>query len=237
MSTSPSASASASEFLMSLQHDAFAKQHSPSHPEALDLQGWLPPGFENAFLDILNAIILQKSPGEEVIIIEIGTWKGLSAHTMATIAQSKGVKVKIICIDTWLGAPEFWTWARGYPTHDLKKDAAGYPTVYHTFINNMTGSGISDVIYPLPLPSQQALDVIKYYNIRADIIYVDAAHEYEPVRGDILGYWDILTSSGIMFGDDYNQSDWPGVVKAVNSCAETLGIPLMLSGIMWRLQP
>jgi hypothetical protein len=222
------------EFLASLQRDAFSNQLSSPYP--LDLQGWLPHGFQNAFGDILDSIVNQKKQGEEVIIIEIGTWKGLSAHTMATIAKTKGVKVKIICIDTWLGAPEFWTYLRGHATHDLKKDSVGYPTVYHTFINNMVGSGISDVIYPLPLPSQQALDVIKFYNLRADIIYVDAAHEYEPVRGDILGYWEILTSSGVMFGDDYNPPDWPGVVKAVNSCAETLGVSLMLSGIMWRLQ-
>jgi len=220
-------------FLASLHSDAFDRETTT---DVIDLQGWLPRDFAPAFNEILDSVIATKSH-PEVVVLEIGTWKGLSAHTMASIAKSKGVSLKLICIDTWLGAPEFWTWARGMQTHDLKKDHMGFPTVYHTFINNMLASGVSDMIYPLPLPSMQALDVLKFYDIRADIVYVDAAHEYDAVRSDILGYWNLLNENGIMFGDDFKPVDWPGVVKAVLDCANVIPADLMLcADVMWRLQ-
>lgn len=226
----------ANGFLASLQSDAFGNNQL-SFSDALDLQGWLPPNFANAFNEILDSVLLSKSSPAEVIVFEVGTWKGLSAHTMASVAKSRGINLKIVCIDTWLGAPEFWTWARGMPTHDLKKDHTGFPTVYHTFINNMIVSGMSDMIYPLPLPSMQALEVLKFYNIRADVVYIDAAHEYDAVCADILGYWEMLNEHGVMFGDDFKPIDWPGVVRAVRDCAEKIPADLMLcSDIMWRLQ-
>ena len=40
------------------------------------------------------------------VIIEVGTWHGKSAIEMAKHMQGQG---NIYCVDTWLGALEFWT--------------------------------------------------------------------------------------------------------------------------------
>ncbi len=43
-------------------------------------------------------------------VIEVGTWKGGSAIQMATLLEENSLKdTAILCIDTWLGALEFWS--------------------------------------------------------------------------------------------------------------------------------
>lgn len=37
-----------------------------------------------------------------------------------------------------------------------------------------------------------------------DFIMVDGAHEYDPVKDDIINWWPKLKPNGVMFGDDYN---------------------------------
>ena len=47
----------------------------------------------------------------------------------------------------------------------------------------------------------------------ADIIYIDAGHEYEAVLLDAQLYWNLLNPGGYIIFDDYS---WPGVIKAVD---------------------
>lgn len=63
---------------------------------------------------------------------------------------------------------------------------SGYPSVFHTFVNNMRALGHDDVIRPLPLPSLCARDVLAYYGIRADIVYVDALPRADFHDGQVL---------------------------------------------------
>lgn len=48
-----------------------------------------------------------------------------------------------------------------------------------------------------------------------DFIYLDACHQYEPVKADIEYYQNLVKPSGYIGGDDYKDK-WPGVKKAVN---------------------
>ena len=42
-------------------------------------------------------------------LIEVGTWKGGSALTLAGHLERLGLDAEILCVDTWLGALEMWT--------------------------------------------------------------------------------------------------------------------------------
>jgi hypothetical protein len=46
-------------------------------------------------------------------------------------------------------------------------------------------------------------------------VYIDASHEYEYVKQDILNWLPKVKLGGIICGDDYTRG-WPGVVLAVN---------------------
>ena len=41
--------------------------------------------------------------------MEVGSWTGGSALQFASRLQQLGPGNKLLCIDTWLGAPEFYT--------------------------------------------------------------------------------------------------------------------------------
>lgn len=48
-----------------------------------------------------------------------------------------------------------------------------------------------------------------------DIVYIDASHEYEYVKQDILAWLPKVRKGGYLCGDDYSPV-WKGVIQAVN---------------------
>lgn len=54
----------------------------------------------------------------------------------------------------------------------------------------------------------------------ADIVFIDAAHDYENVKLDIQRWWPLVRDGGMLVGHDYNHK-WPGVERAV---ADTLNL-------------
>lgn len=171
----------------------------------LDLQGW------NSENKIFNDLILQTIPN---IIIEVGTWKGKSAIHMSNIIKNNNLKCQIYCVDTWLGALEFWT------THALTGERNllqknGYPQIYYQFLSNVIHCNCQDIILPFPNTSICAAKYFIYNNIKSNLIYIDGSHEYEDVIIDLnLYYNNILNDNGIIFGDDYY--NFKGVKQAVN---------------------
>ena len=90
------------------------------------------------------------------------------------------------------------------------------------------------MIAPFPISSIQGADVLKYYKIVADVIYLDASHEYESVKSDINAYYSLLKSGGTLFGDDYS-TYWPGVVNAVNEFIFKNNLTMTLNGVIWKI--
>ena len=170
---------------------------------ATPAQGWTTAYYPKAVREFL---LTQPSP---VVIVEVGTWLGASAIQVADIIRDMGRSDVIICVDTWLGSPEHFL-------NMPKKN--GFPLIYSQFLQNIVNHGHTDRVVPLPLPSLQAIDILTpLLKSRggAELIYIDAAHEYLPVYMDIRTYWPLLKTGGRMLGDDYTEH-WPGVKHAVN---------------------
>ena len=174
-------------------------------PEAVDLQSW---GQDHPLFHHCISVLKPK------LIIEVGSWKGVSAICMARSLNTLGLRCEVLCVDTWLGSPEHWL-ASGDNEFwfDSLGIVNGYPTLYNTFLNNVISQGLQEYITPLPLPSETAFFVLERLDEKAQLIYIDAGHEYESVYRDIQMYWKLLDNDGVMVLDDFNS--WPGVSKAV----------------------
>lgn len=181
-----------------------------------DMQGW---GWNHFLFRGIMEIVAPKT------IIEVGTWKGMSAMHMADIGKEMGIEgLEICCIDTWLGSPGLWNSAEF--AQDMLKLKNGWPMLYFTFMKNVLERKHDDVITPLPMPADMAHFVLAKKGVLGDMIYVDAAHDYENCKRDLQRYWELLASDGVLLGDDYDDKH-PGVVEAAHEFAEETGIDIV----------
>jgi predicted O-methyltransferase YrrM len=192
------------------------------YPE--DLQGW---GSQSAAFDELLPKVRPQR------IIEVGTWKGGSAIHMATVARKLGISPEIICVDTWLGAVEFWTDQADPERYLALKCRHGYPTVYYQFVANVIHKACQDLITPFPQTSTIAALWFRRYGIKAELIYIDGSHEEEDVYADLVSYWDLLRPGGVLVGDDWN---WDGVRLAATRFAKEHSLAITQLADKWYLE-
>jgi len=223
------------EFLNFLKEQAFDNIDNINRNElTIDLQGWISPNFISKFTELLiNSYNELQRP---LIIIEIGSWKGLSACTMSNIAKQNNIPCKIICIDTWLGSPDYWTTG----INDINKGGSlkfnnGYPQIYYTFLNNIILENHTDIIIPLPISSNEASGILNYYDIKADIVYIDGAQEYISVHNDISKYWKILHNNGYIFGSNYCD-EYNSIKMAVDDFSRAVTTDKTVDDILWFIK-
>jgi predicted O-methyltransferase YrrM len=171
----------------------------------VDLQGWIDEAAHFLYFDeAVKRFAASKAP----VVIEVGSWKGLSTAKMADHLKRLGyANAVVVAIDTWLGSPE-------HVRSDLiGPRVRGVPQLYTQFLSNMRYFGLHDVVYPFPISSVQGGHFLKAEGFEADMVYVDAGHEQEAVALDIVVFWRLVVPGGCMILDDYK---WPGVAKAVH---------------------
>jgi hypothetical protein len=163
-------------------------------PMAEDMQGW--GSTDEAFAEVIGQI-------RPTTIIEVGTWKGCSAIHMAKTALEKGIprdQLEIVCVDTWLGSVEHYEF--GNLNEQCRKH--GRPNFYDQFLSNVIHAGLSDVITPFPMDSINANECFQRWGFKADLIYIDAAHDYNSVKLDAFMWSEILRDGGYMLFDDWH---------------------------------
>lgn len=133
------------------------------------------------------------------IFIEVGCWKGQSTAYMAmeVLNQGKEKGIKFYCVDTWLGSGE----------HQGDKDVQA-KTLYEVFLHNM--KRVKGAFIPVQKDSIEAAKDFKDNSI--DFLYLDASHEYEYVKEDILAWLPKIKKGGMIAGHDYG---FDGVKDAV----------------------
>ena len=188
-----------------------------------DLTGW---GSESpAFRELIEAVRPR-------LIVEVGTWKGASAIHMARLLETAGLDAQILCVDTWLGALEFWTDQTDPARYGSLALKHGWPQVYYQFLANVCHCGQQPRITPFPQTSATAALWLRNFGIKADLIYLDGSHEEEDVYGDLLAYWEALRAGGVIFGDDWS---WDGVRCAVQRFAREERLSVRFIADKWIL--
>jgi len=125
-------------------------------------------------------------------VLEIGSYKGESAK----LFLGTGLVEHITCIDAW---------ENGYDPLDIASHATPMAEVEAEF-DQLLGPRVTKI----KGRSNQVPHLIRDQSI--DVVYIDACHQYQAVREDILLYLPKVVLGGILAGHDL---PWPGVRKAV----------------------
>lgn len=151
----------------------------------VEAPGWFHHGVQ--IVRLLN----QHRP---VICVELGTFQGASAIPVArSIARWGGV---LTCIDTW--------------SEDIYKAGPMSLWMLATCARNIAEAGITNVRY---MPSTTG-EAAKSWTEPLDYLYVDADHSYEAVQADLAAWVPHMKPGGLILGDDYGNSSFPGVKSA-----------------------
>lgn len=195
-------------------------------PAPMKIKGW------HSDRPIIRNLIKEHRPD---LYVEVGTWLGASAIHAANVMDEEELETPLICIDTWLGAQEFW---EDVAHNERFKDLElrnGYPNVYYRFLANVLHAGHAGRIVPLPQTSVIAGRLLLKHGLKAGLIYIDCSHDEGDVLRDIETYWEVLEDNGVMFGDDYDEF-WPGLVHDVNRFAATRGLEVETRDGVWLLK-
>lgn len=144
---------------------------------------------------LLNTI-LEITGNKDLKIAEIGTYMGRCAAMWNVILTNKDINYEYYTIDHFLGSAEH--------------KGSNSPS-YVTALENL--EPVKDKLTVLNVSSVEAST--KFEDEYFDVVYIDASHEYEFVKQDIIAWLPKVKKGGIICGDDYIKG-WPGVIKAVN---------------------
>jgi len=148
-------------------------------------------------------------------IAEIGSWKGRSTRAMADNLSDGAV---IVAVDTWVGSDE--------DAHHAELNVQLNGWLFDEFKRSMNGLSPFKV-QPFQMTSIEAAHLLK--DARFDMIFIDAAHDYENVKADISAWKPLLAEGGLLCGHDYGT--WPGVTQAVD---ETVGSVRLAAFTIWE---
>jgi predicted O-methyltransferase YrrM len=154
-------------------------------------------GFSSEFEqgELLNTILNNLELKNKLNIAEIGVYKGRGTAIWNVMLINNNVDYNYYAIDHFLGSSE----------HISSFD------YYTTALENL--KPIEDKINIIKNDSKT--ESKNYPDEYFDVVYIDASHEYEYVKEDILHWYPKVKKGGIISGDDYILG-WPGVMQAVD---------------------
>lgn len=178
-----------------------------------DLHGWFAQGNQI----YLASFIKHYNPR---VVVELGSWLGLSAIFMASHMQDGAI---LYAIDNWTAATDS-------AIQNNQSIHSKLPTLYQQFLSNVIHHSLTEKIVPIRMDT---LEAARSFNIKANLIYVDASHDEESVYQDIMHWWRHLDPiNGIMCGDDYAAES---VRKGLTRAAQELNLQFRGEGNFWYL--
>jgi hypothetical protein len=149
-----------------------------------------------------NAEELYKRAVEDAqdgsVFVEIGAWKGKSTAYMCVEILNSNKNIKFHVVDYFQGSKEHQT-----------EDAIVNGTLQEEFLKN-----IEPVRSTFSLHKNKSVDAALFFEDGSlDFVYIDASHEYENVKADILAWLPKVKKGGWLTGDDF--SIYEGVDRAV----------------------
>lgn len=152
--------------------------------------------------DVIASFMLEQGYKS---FVEVGCKEGrTTGHILKTVPDSR-----VIAIDPWASMPQQDGVEGGetYQDWDFAKIEADF---WATVGDN------KDRVEMLRLSSAAAAASLCMRTVPPppDVVFIDAAHDYENVKLDIARWWPLVRDGGMLVGHDYNHK-WPGVERAV----------------------
>jgi predicted O-methyltransferase YrrM len=151
----------------------------------------------------IYALMVQKAPAE-AHFVEVGAFLGKSTSFMAVEINNSGKDIRFDVVDTWEGSLEHGQGGE----HQM--DVVLQGTLYENFKRNM--KPVAHLINPVRCSSVEAAR--RYRDGSLDFVFLDASHEYEDVKADIVAWRPKIKPGGFLGGHDL-QALFPGVIRAV----------------------
>lgn len=163
-----------------------------------DIIGWM------NYEDLYDQVVKEFKGGT---LVEVGVFLGKSLIYLTYEAMKSGHKFRICGVDTFRGSG----------------DEKGVGNLHHEHLVNgsLAGKCHSNLIDCLCF---HVVDLLVCTSVRAatyfpdnsvEFVFIDAAHDYESVKTDILTWLTKVKPGGWLCGHDYEKS-WEDVVKAVD---------------------
>ena len=160
------------------------------------------------FPDLYSRMVRKFPSGST--FVEVGSWKGKSSAYMAVEIANSNKEIRLYCVDTWEGSRE----------HRENASARDLSGLYRIFLENMRPA--EHYYIPLKISSLEASR--KFKDNSLDFVFLDASHEYEDVKDDILAWLPKVKPGGFLAGHDYYQEHFPGVKKAADQLLGNLEV-------------
>lgn len=145
--------------------------------------------------ELLEKVLSNIDVSKKINVAEIGVYKGRCTAMWNVILMNKNIIYDYYAIDHFQGNEE----------HEKDFD-------YHK--ESLTN--LSPIIDRIKLIKNDSISESQNYpDGFFDIIYIDASHDYESVKNDLLHWLPKLKRGGVICGDDYIDR-WDGVIEAVN---------------------
>lgn len=167
-----------------------------------DIHGWF--DFEKFYRFLVAEIPAGAT------FVEVGAWMGKSFAAFAAFAKEADKAVFLDAVDTFCGKPDSNDQALILEAHGGSVEKAFYA--------NMKALGVH--CETCVAPSTKAAQY--FTDGSCDAVFIDAAHDYESVRADILAWLPKVKSGGIIAGHDYDEV---GVFNAVHGLRQDRKLP------------
>lgn len=157
-------------------------------------------------------------------VVEIGCKEG----RLTSFLLSNFPELRIVAIDPWGQVPR--NEAEDYTEWDFNEIAETFAKNIEPYVDRCehwpltsahAGKMLNDPCYR---PYSKILDLGN--NPKADLVFIDGAHDYVNVCTDIELWWPVVAEHGFLTGHDY-QHKFPGVHEAVAQHFDLLNVAVM----------
>jgi predicted O-methyltransferase YrrM len=184
---------------------------------ALPIEGWM---------EVSDLEWLARHASHAKLICEVGCWHGRS-----TICLADNTEGTVFAVDTWGGSSEHHG---TMPLLDPVAYTQFCDRVFLAFCTNLKSYIDRRKVIPVHIPSVEAARIFSRMKSIGhfpgfDMIFIDAAHEYENIKADIEAWTPLVAPGGLLCGHDAGH---PPVAQAVE---EAFPVRPQNECSMWRV--